>query len=462
VDGQVRFTTEHFWHRQVHQRLGEKLHFYIVRARPLDSLEIVRNLKVSVARSFGSIHLFPIYGTYDVLIRVWLHPTNEDRFREELSHAMVQAGDDRRIHLFTVDTIEQSWYEEITLSDDALRGLDESLILRIQDGDAPAEYDELRRKGFILKRQQANDILFFLAVQLRHEFDDKNAHDVALAIRDSLVENSEIHNVSIYRGSGYCSVLVRAEVANYFAIGTLGWIRQQFRALGATTETYLVQTAGYVFAEERIGQATLSALQGRDLLIQAILPELYDAPFAKGQPIKRFFDDQLRNATLTDKDRDLLHDYLLGRLQDNAVRMMTVLFTFFVELEQCLRGRFQEFAGRQNSGSMAEWFERAGVTESKRHPALGDILQVCQTVISHGNFPEYADLVGDWEDLASLRNEVAHGGVDILTQWDTLLKRLLRYLPRLRSLLPLLAKVTARPCYGSYFEPAVEETQARN
>lgn len=462
MDGQSSTVgTDYFWHRQVHQRLGEKLHYYIVRARPLDSHEIVRNLKATVSRLFGSIHVFPIYGSYDVLIRIWLHPINEAKFRHELSHAMVQAGEDRRIHVFTVDTIEQSWYEQVTLKDDDLRALNESLIMRVQDGEEPDAYNELRNKGLILKREQSEDILFFLAIQLRHEFDDEHAHSVALAIRDSLAENSEIRNASIYRGSGYCSVLVRAETTNYFAIGSLSWIRERFHALGATTETYLVQTAGYVFAEERIGQATFSALQGRDLLVQAILPELYDAPFAKGQAIKRFIDDEVRQVPLTDKDRDLLHDYLLGRLDDNAVRMMTVLFTFFVEIEQCLRGRYQEFACRQSTITMADWYQRAGLTDIKKNPAIGDVLRVTQEVIKATKAVEFPDLINDWEDLAKLRNEIAHGGVDILAQWDSLMHRLLRYLPRLRRLLPLIGSVTGRPCYGAYFAATPDDDRIR-
>jgi hypothetical protein len=450
--GALEFTADDFWHRQVHQRLGEKLHFYIVRARPLDTPEIINSLKTLIATGFfGSIHVFPIFGSYDVLIRIWLHPTNEDRFRHDLSSAMAQAGEERRINGFTVDAIEQSWYAEDEVKEESLRALNEDIILRIQDNKAPADYKSFRTQKLILRRKyHSNGILFFVAVQLRPEFDEEHARHVAIAIRDSAPNHSDIHNVSIYRSTGHASILLRGEAQDYFAIERLGWIRRRFKTYGATTETYLVQTRAYLFADEKIGRGTFSALHGRDLLVQSILPELYEAPFEKAHDIKRAFDDDIHGVSLVDGDRNLLHDFLMGRLESNPVRMMTALFTFFVEVEQYLRERHQEFVGRQNVGSLKDIYTKVNISDNKRYLTLGDVLKVYEHVIKVTS-PEHSDLVGDWEDFAKLRNEIAHGGVDIMGEWETLLKRLLAHLPRLRRLLPYVANVTAKECVGTYF-----------
>jgi hypothetical protein len=325
--------------------------------------------------------------------------------------------------------------------------------LRIQDRKAPVEYASFKGQKLILKRRpESNGILFFIAVQLRPEFDDEHARHVAAALRDAAPNHRDIHNISIYRATGHASILVRGEARDFFAIERFGWIRKRFRSYGATTETYLVQTRGYLFVDEKIGRGTFSALHGRDLLVQSILPELYDAPFDKAHDIKRAFDDDIRGVSLTDSDRNLLHDFLIGRLEGNPVRMMTALFTFFVEVEQCLRERHQEFVGRQHVGSLKEIYAKAGITDGKRYLTLGDVLRVYETVIKESSPIEHGDLLGDWEDFAKLRNEVAHGGVDILGEWEAILRRLLLHLPKLRRLLPFISAITGRECAGTYFE----------
>jgi len=446
------FTEGDFWHRKVHQRLGEKLHFYLVRARPLDSAAIVRNLEAMTATGlFGSIHVFPLFGAYDVLIRIWLHPTNDEKFRAELSKAMVQAGDDRRVIGFTVDEITQSWYAHLKLNDEALRALNEETILRVQESKARKEFKELIKNGLVLKRKRSNHILFFVAINLRPEYDAEQAGEIADVVKTYVSHHRQIKNVSIYRGSGHPAVLIRAEVSSYFSIAAFGWIRQQFHHLGATTESYLVQTPGYVFADERIGHATFTALQGRDLLIQAILPEFYDSdpPPQRRSAIRKVFDDDIRSAILIDSDRNLLHDYLAARLHDDAPRMMTVLFEFFVGIEQFLRERHKEFIGRHAGGSIKEWYDRAElVVDSKKHLSLGDVLKVYQAVIKQRGPSEYNDLIGGWEDVANLRNLVAHGGVDILMQWEVILRRLLRQLPRFHRLRHLIEYYTSTKTSG--------------
>ncbi|MDT7780368.1 MAG: hypothetical protein QOC99_2880, partial [Acidobacteriota bacterium] len=52
------------------------------------------------------------------------------------------------------------------------------------------------------------------------------------------------------------------------------------------------------------------------------------------------------------------------------------------------------------------------------------------------------------EDLAVLRNDIAHAKVEILPNWDSLIKRLIPFLPRIRHLLQLIEAVTEKPYTG--------------
>jgi len=440
-----------FWHYRVHERLGETLFYFLARVHPLDSKEVVKRLEGLFAeRQLGSVRVFPIFGLYDFLIRAWLHPSIANQFRGWLGSSL--RGSSHTVHTFSVNRIDKRWYSDREIDRDLLGDLDnEDTISAVQAGESPALLQKLLDKGVVLTRPQASNINFFVAINLEEGSDALHDEVLALIKSEFLHNTTDIKNTSIYRGFGFCSILFKGQVENFFNIAQLpNWIGERFKAFGATTETYLVHGPTHVIGGEEIGQATFLALMGRDIFVQAIIPELYDSSSPKRSSVEDFLINEARKRQLTQKDKKLLHDYLVGYLADDPTQMAKTLFTFFYELESYLRDNHKEFIGRKTQQPVNELYKKANIEEGKKYPSLGDVLHLYSLAIKLTDQGEDELLTGDWEDLAKLRNEVMHGGVDILSDWNELLKRLLKYLPRVRQLLPLIEGITKKAYSGSY------------
>lgn len=90
------------WHHCVHERLGEMLFYFFVRVSPRNPSDVKTKLTSFVAeKQIGSIRVFPIFGSYDFLIRVWLHPSVATHFSSWLDgllsncYVHVVTGDDQ-------------------------------------------------------------------------------------------------------------------------------------------------------------------------------------------------------------------------------------------------------------------------------------------------------------------------------------------------------------------------------
>jgi hypothetical protein len=244
---------------------------------------------------------------------------------------------------------------------------------------------------------------------------------------------------------------MKGQAENYFAISEFpNWIAKRFKALRASTETYLVHGRSHIIGDESIGEATFFGLKGRDLCAQSIVPEIYDHHYPKRSQVERFLIDEACPQQLTRQDKKLLHDYLVGCLSSDAIEMARTLFTFFSELEGYLRANFREFIVRITHKQLREVYERARIEESKKFPSLGDVLKLYSVAISICNEEETAHLVGGWEELATLRNQVAHGALDCGSGWREPLRILLKQLPRVRQLLALVESVTGKQCSCEY------------
>src|SRR5215216_4939869 len=105
------FFEDKFWHHSIHERLGETLFYFLARVRPLDHEEISAHLKKFLQdKRLGSIRVFPIFGSFDLLIRAWLHPSVVNTFRKGLDSILV--GSSHTLHTpFSVEHIDKRWYE---------------------------------------------------------------------------------------------------------------------------------------------------------------------------------------------------------------------------------------------------------------------------------------------------------------------------------------------------------------
>jgi hypothetical protein len=431
----LNFWENKFWHHKVHERLGETLYYYLVRVRPFDESQINERMgKLLSTLRLGSVRVFPIFGQWDILIRAWLHPTAVNSFQTELN---LQLADTIRAHhTFAVSTIIRRWYDRGQRVDKSLlANLNESTIRGVQSGQNISLLNDLIEGQVVQVRakQAENAINFFVAINLEAGT-SAIYDDVVDALHNHWIRVAQIHNASIYRGYGFSQILFKGQVQDYLRIAefTNGMIKQ-FKSVGMNTETFLLHGSSHIIGNEGIGEATFLGLKGVNLFVQSIIPELYTEDFPRRHLVERFVDEEAREKEFTKEDRKLIRDYLLGFLNDDATQMASTLYTFFAGLEKYLRLNHGKFIGLRTKKSTRDIYKAAGLESSKKHLALGDLLKVYSVAIEDAD-PNDKELSGNWDDLANVRNQVAHGDEDFEKKWKEHLKVLFVQLPRLHKL----------------------------
>ncbi|MBA3805192.1 MAG: hypothetical protein H0X14_05710 [Acidobacteria bacterium] len=132
--------------------------------------------------------------------------------------------------------------------------------------------------------------------------------------------------------------------------------------------------------------------------------------------------------------------------------MATILFALFHKVEGYLKNTYKEFIGRKGLGQVKDIYEKAHIPDSNRDAlTLVNLLHIYLTAIKlFDTANEFKNLQGGWENFTNLRNDLMHAKVDVLANWDVLVKRLMPYLPRLRELISLIEETTGKQYDGIY------------
>lgn len=427
------------WNERVHAHLGEILFYFFVKLSPLDSRRVRQDLEKLVARkALGAVRAYEIFGAYDLIVRAWLHPNLVSPFRSMLQGALRENL--RSIHTFEVTNVDYRWYwEEKKVDPKVLVRIDQDIIRAAQQ--RGTNLDSLIESGLVTYRVSPSDerlIRFFTTVYLEdtHAYDDLTER-----IIEDLQSISAIRYLAIDRGFGFCSFLIKGEARDYFAISHVPRLMaERFRPSRVTTETFLCHDSGHFVGGEAIGEATFRAMQGKDLFFHSILPELYEhdglVPGRKAEVeafLTRLRSKTAEGLSLSESDKDLVHDCLLGYLKDRPTDTAKALFVLFMDTERVLRVLYKQFLGR--AGVLRDALERARIsTDTRKNLALGDVL----SVLYHGG-----DILGEsrlkWngtEAFVTFRNKLVHGALDSVSLYD--LENLIDLLPGLRLVLDTL------------------------
>jgi len=430
------------WHDEVHRLLGENLFYFLARVRPFDSDDVKQRLDTLLAAEQpGSVRAFAVFGSYDLLIRAWLHPNVSAQFQASLKSRLSGL---RTLYPFSVTKIEKRWFwgkdVEADIDPEVLQDLDERKIQTVQSGEDPELLQTLLKAKLVIEREALDrHIRFFVAINLENVTQELQ-ESVVKALMIYFADNPDLERPSIYTGYGFCSILLKAQVENYYDVPKLpNWIGERFRALGASTETFLVHSPRELSGDESIGRATFKAIKGKNLFVRSIIPELYEIPSRRADEIEAFLIAKIHDRELRPKDKRLLHDYLLACLHDNAAEMARTIFTFFAELENFLRKRHGEFIGRRNLDMIRLFEELKIIGEKDRFLSLGNALNLCSLAAVRAGAIEPKP--PGWGDLVQLRNKIGHGEIDVLWNWQYPVEIMLAYLPKIRWLIHDMERV---------------------
>jgi hypothetical protein len=446
----LNFWDNKAWHYRVHQRLGETLYYFLVRNRPVDIEEAVADLKKMFKRNLlGSVRVFPLFGTYDFMIRAWLHPSIHTQFQTWVDEALSALGT-HSMYPFEVQFIDVRAHNVPDVDRDLLDSLDENAIREVQKGKDLDFYHKLQEGNLIIERRRPPNIIFFTSIYL----DDENLsinEGVVAAIKEYWKDNPGIFEASVYRGFGFGSILIKGSVQSFFNIAPLtNHIGKLYKSFGAHTETYLCHGHQHVAGDESIGDATFFALQGRDLFVQGIIPDLYDTLSPHRQIVADFLSSEGRKLSWTQRDKKLIRDFMFGFLANDATQMVTPLFALFHKLEAYLKSNYKEFIGRKGR-KVSDIFAQAHLrSEDQDRPTLKNLFNVYAVTIKATVSQPDKSLTASWDPLAELRNDLIHANVDLLQDWQNVLKRLFPFLPRIRSLISVIEEETNHKYEGIY------------
>ncbi len=205
----------------------------------------------------------------------------------------------------------------------------------------------------------------------------------------------------------------------------------------------IVHGPDHIVGNEEIGDATFSEIAGRDLFVQSIIPELYETDSNLKNKVERFLQEGARTVELTRADKKIVRDYLKAFLDNDATGMLSTLFVFYSGLENYLRATHQAFSGRKNL-PIADLYREAGVQkDAGKFVSIGPLLKFFSAAFRRLEPANTLLVRSDWESFAKLRNEVAHGDLDILATWDSSLRTVMEHLPRVRAVVAAVETVTS-------------------
>jgi hypothetical protein len=435
------------WHYQVRERLGETLAFYRVQIHHFDKERVCTSLRqLFETEKVQSARVYLIFGSYDLLIRVWMPPAIIPGFKFKLSEAL---GTDRTPQSFSVIRVARKSYadgsEEPVLDLKLLDGLfDMHRIRDVQEGKNPELLDALLKGNIVLRRESGGEstIVFFVALSLPAMTVPMH-RTVRQAVDRHLQEMLSVRRPALYEGEGFSTFLIKGEVIcsyYYNIVQLVEWLHETLRPHGLQTETYLSASREPILhGEEKIDDRTFIEKREKVPIVEAIIPEVYRELSSGSDDMIRFIANQFRGKEIGPEDRRLFRDYFLGCFQRSVTKASVPLLVFFTELEAYLEKMHSTFAGRIELEPKVVY--QAAKIDTGRPSTMQPLLAFYGHALRLANIPGTEDLQGGWNDFIALRNKPAHGRLS-LDEWKPPVGVLLDNLPRVRRLVEVIREKT--------------------
>ena len=230
VAGQKRF----IWHPQVHELFKEYCHIFLLSGQRGSGVRLVSGL----TDLFGRLQLTPsstsiVYGTYDVLVRIWLTDAARSKFREALRTS------DRDLDIeayleFAADEIDYGWMAQRP----AASHLSETLlwnhreqIQRVADAESSRRWSEqadtdlqaLCESGLVHLIAPPDALKYY--VFLTHTKGNSNLNDYVVEVLRDRAHRAEtdLDALTIYSGKGFCDYVLKSAASDYRSI--LGYVQ---------------------------------------------------------------------------------------------------------------------------------------------------------------------------------------------------------------------------------------------
>lgn len=446
-----RFFDQYIWHHKVHEHLGEKLRYFLLKVSPYDEDKLSNSLERLVKDNhISGLRAYRVFGRNDMMVRAWMH---EETFEQMalLFHKYIVEGEIRlnATESDFVTSVEYRWYWKetppnvpaLTKNSELVVKLetdpDHDLVTRIESGKEEDKeiFYRYEKAGLIVPKQAtANTITFFICVKVPDNgINIEERKRLVDAIKKKISESNLYIYPEIDSAFGnICKLIIRARVRahDYFAIGDLiRWLTKESHVAG--TETYLSLTGSPLYGCTGLSLATFDARQQIDPLVRIIFddPNFPSGPHPprKWGKIAREVAEFLKEKGLTDPPRGLkkfLQDYLLAALRKESCLPTLQIFP---DLEKHLRRRHKEYI-RELGLNVEEVYKAAEITNQK-HIMLENLLRIYYRAAKMAARPVH--IPGNWEPFLEVRNKTMHG-VD--HYWRVGANNMITYWPKVQLL----------------------------
>lgn len=428
------------WHPEVHTLFGERLHYYLLTVRPFNADGFRKKIQeFRLKESIGGFCYYEVFGTFDVLLRVWV-PANrdEDKFVDNLRQYVPEI--DKAIP-FRVTDIASYWFRDEDRKKYNVGMLDRVTVDRvreIQNGNKSGNADQFKENGLLSEVDPtANAIKFFVALSNLQPgariVEERFQRELTTIIDSYRSSANKLSRVSVYFGYGFAWALIKAETLpeNYFVVGSIvGDLNRKLYGISFFTATYLTIGTNH-FETDDISNLSLTAAHGFNLKVARLLPVFYNTemPGHLQTSIVRWVQEHDQIDRLNEDQRALIARALSGVVVQDEKSVLAALQDYFVDQERFLRANWQRFVeSRLGSNRTTEVLRAVHIEKgvSSKMFALGELCTICGEVIRQtSNDAEKNELASGWQEVANLRNQVAHGACEALQDWPQMLSILL-------------------------------------
>ncbi len=445
------------WHPKVHFRFQETLCFFLLRARPFEKEVLFKKLQEFLS-SMGltGYQIYQIFGSYDVLLRIWL-PVGEDRqFAEDLQDKISEV---HHCNPFTSCWLHKCWvWGDMTkpidqkfldsLSLDEIRKIQTKIDNKLME--AALQGGLFRDIEKDIKNENGQPFIkFFVTIDFGLAIDTEQLRITVTEINkvvSSLQEEHVIERSVVYTGVGFAMILMKSETAEFYNIEkVIQEVSPHIKLLKGTTLTHIVANKDTIHYDD-ISERALQKMETKDQAVNAIVPELYesrDLSSKKKDEVESWIKSNVVTRELSKNHKDYLHDVLVGVIFSNTTDVLDGFFHAFIMAERYLRDNKDKFIGRTlGNAQLNSVYTAVGIASRNKALSLGDLLALYGKTLEKSenlHFPQV--LIGGWQDVAELRNDVAHGKIGRLTGWRAYLDVFVDFLERFDKLQKVVENV---------------------
>ena len=432
------------WHPLVHRRFSEELHYFRIRTTNYSS-----EFRQSLRRTLSEIPtmgfcIYQIFGSYDILLRVWFTSLNRQKFVESAKRF---AG--IRIEEFLVQEFDVSWNESgnipETPNESELVQLTPEIVQAAQHGQlTKSEMEDLLSKGLLLSHTISfpnTEYKFFVLMDYSSDVPVGDSL-VTQHLKNLIINQSFAEKVSAYSGIGFTRYLIKGVSRDFYNI--LRFVTElisAFKFLEVHTNTIVVAEEEPCEFDDITLVGSIAAKEADT--VRSLVPELYKHPKLKLFELNLLETKILERADAFRNDTDeILQKAIHFIIVDDSRGLAAHVLTYLSEFERFLRESFacftvglcREAPQEKNvipDKVMNDAYKARNVTRNKSL-SLGEWIELYRCV-SNATLDTKDDWIrehiGTLKAAAAWRNKFAHAEYgNVVQDWSELIDFLSKFI----------------------------------